>query len=69
MLNFATVVVLLTEVVKDASLKKIQSSEACYKSFRTLKHQLSQESIPFHLDFLRQFILEMDASDVGLRVV
>ncbi|CAM5162789.1 unnamed protein product [Natator depressus] len=67
--GFTSIAAPPTDLIKGGSPKKIHWNNNCEKAFNTVKNWLYQEPVLFNLDFSKEFILQMDASDVGLGAV
>ncbi|CAM4597036.1 unnamed protein product [Lepidochelys olivacea] len=67
--EFFSIVAPLSDPLKNESCKRIQWTTACEKAFQTLQTRLSQEPVLYSPDFTREFLLQTDASDIGLRAV
>lgn len=66
--HFATLAAPLTELTKK-SVSKIIWNDECENSFQTLKRQICQAPVLQTPDFTKQFLVQADASGVGLGAV
>uniref|UniRef100_A0A8C3H6S9 ribonuclease H n=1 Tax=Chrysemys picta bellii TaxID=8478 RepID=A0A8C3H6S9_CHRPI len=64
--DFASIAVPLSDLTKNSQPRQVQWSEQCERAFATLKEQLTREPVLRHPDFTKEFILQTDASEVGL---
>ncbi|CAM5084938.1 unnamed protein product [Natator depressus] len=67
--GFSSIAALLSDLLKNESPKRIQWTRACEEVFQTLKAQLCQEPKLYSPDFTKEFLLQTDTSDIGLRTV
>jgi hypothetical protein len=69
--NFASIAAPLTDLTRGSGIKKrlIIWTEACQKSFNTLKHLLSTSPVLQVVDMNKPFKIEVDASDRGCGAV
>lgn len=69
-LMFSAIAAPLTETLKGKDRKgKIHWTEACDEAFRVLKERLSSEPVLYMPNYQKEFLLQTDASDVGLGIV
>ncbi|GFY42542.1 retrovirus-related Pol polyprotein from transposon 297 [Trichonephila inaurata madagascariensis] len=67
---FSSLAAPLTELLKGKSKKGyIDWTSECQESFVQLKEKLSTNPVLYAPDFKRQFILQTDASDMGIGIV
>ncbi|GFY52475.1 retrovirus-related Pol polyprotein from transposon 297 [Trichonephila inaurata madagascariensis] len=67
---FSSLAALLTELLKEKSKKGyINWTSECQESFVQLKEKLSTKPVLYAPDFKRQFILQTNASDMGIGIV
>lgn len=59
----------LSDLLKNESPKRILWTRACEEVFQTLNAWLPQEPILYSPDFAKEFLLQTDASNVGLGAV
>lgn len=64
--DFSILTAPLMDLVKGTAPKQVWWTKKCDKVFRALQHWLSQEPVLFQPDFAKPFILQTDASDVGM---
>ena len=67
--NFSQVAAALTETTKKGQPNKVKWGDAQENAFRSLKRVLITNPILKLPDFTTPFILQTDASEVGLRAV
>jgi phospholipid-translocating ATPase len=67
--NYAAKAAPLTDLTKKSLPDKVNWSESCEKAFKELKEMLCQTPILRSPDFEKEFILQTDASDIGVGAV
>nr|XP_042705994.1 uncharacterized protein LOC122173677 [Chrysemys picta bellii] len=67
--DFASIAAPLSDLTKNSQPRQVQWSKQCERAFATLKEQLTREPVLRHPNFMKEFILQMDASEVGLGAV
>ncbi|CAF4889062.1 unnamed protein product, partial [Rotaria socialis] len=67
--SYATIAEPLIALTRHSDLKSFQWSEACQNSFETLRQRLIEAPIISYPRFDQPFILQLDASDVGLSAI
>ncbi|CAF4998130.1 unnamed protein product, partial [Rotaria sp. Silwood1] len=67
--NYATIAEPLIELTRNSDLKSFQWTEACHQAFSTLRQRLIEAPIIAYPRFDQSFILQLDASDVGLSAI
>ena len=67
--NYATISAPLTKLTTNASTKQFLWTPDCDTAFRTLKTCLCSSLVLIHPKFDREFILQTDASDIGLGAI
>ncbi|CAM4964110.1 unnamed protein product [Rotaria socialis] len=67
--SYATIAEPLIALTRHSDLKSFQWSEACQNSFETLRQRLIEAPIISYPQFDQPFILQLDASDVGLSAI
>ncbi|GBN21046.1 Retrovirus-related Pol polyprotein from transposon 412 [Araneus ventricosus] len=68
--NYATLVEPLTRALKGKTRKEsIEWTEEMEKALEKVKGKLMQKSVLFAPDFKREFIVQTDASDLGVGVI
>ena len=67
--NYATVAYSLTELTRKAKPEKVEWTEECSKAFEGLKQILMSEPVISSADFSKPFILQTDASEVGVGAI
>ncbi|CAF5209263.1 unnamed protein product, partial [Rotaria magnacalcarata] len=67
--SYATIAEPLIALTRHSDLKSFQWSEACQNSFETLRQRLIGAPIISYPRFDQPFILQLDASDVGLSAI
>lgn len=68
-LQFASIVALLTKLLTKDSLQHVHWTAECKEVFQTLKTHLCQERVLYSPDFVRGFTIQTDASEVGFGAV
>lgn len=64
-----TIAAPLSDLTKNSWPRNVRCLEDCERAFQTLKEHVIQEPIVFHSDFSKLFILQTEASEVGLWAV
>ncbi|XP_065407431.1 uncharacterized protein LOC135972648 [Chrysemys picta bellii] len=64
--DFASIAAPLSDLTKNSQPRQVQWTTQCERAFNTLKERLTQEPVLRHPDFTKEFILQTDASEVGL---
>ncbi|XP_078793179.1 uncharacterized protein LOC144987743 [Oryzias latipes] len=67
--HFADRAAVLTDLTRASAPNKVVWTEDCDAAFRDLKRAITSESVLYSPDFTRPFILQTDASAVGLGAV
>ncbi|KAK7108403.1 uncharacterized protein [Littorina saxatilis] len=67
--NFAAIALALTNLTRKNCSNKVQWTEVCEESFNTLREILSKPPVICLPDLSQPFVLQTDASDVGLGAV
>lgn len=68
--GYATIVEPLTRALKGKNRKeKIEWTEECEKAVKDLKQKLTDKPVLYAPDFTKEFIVQTDASDIGIGVV
>ncbi|KAG8187742.1 hypothetical protein JTE90_015612 [Oedothorax gibbosus] len=68
--GYATIVEPLTRALKGKNRKeKIEWTEECEKAVKVLKQKLTDRPVLYAPDFTKEFIVQTDASDIGIGVV
>ncbi|CAF4396540.1 unnamed protein product [Rotaria sp. Silwood2] len=67
--NYATIAEPLTELTRNSESKSFQWTEACQQAFSTLRQRLIEAPIIVYPRFDQPFILQLDASDVGISAI
>lgn len=67
--NFATIIAPITELIKSNSKNKFIWTEAAQKAFEEIIERLVSTPILANPDFSKEFIIQTDASDVGVGAV
>ncbi|KAK7092164.1 hypothetical protein V1264_009758 [Littorina saxatilis] len=67
--NFAAIALPLTELTRKICANKVQWTELCEESFNSLRQILSQQPVICLPDLSQPFVLQTDASDIGLGAV
>ncbi|XP_075770608.1 uncharacterized protein LOC142823438 [Pelodiscus sinensis] len=67
--NFATVAAPLTDLTRKEQPQNVKWTEQCNNAFERLKYELTHAPVLIQPDFNKPFILQTDASDLGLGAV
>ena len=67
--DFATVAAPLTDLTKSSKPQRVDWTRKCGEAFEKLKAALSSSPVLWSPDFTRPFVLQTDASDVGVGAV
>ena len=67
--DYASIATPLTDLTKNAAPNQVVWTERCERSFQKLKNLLCSEPVLRSPDFTKEFILQTDASDVGVGAV
>jgi phospholipid-translocating ATPase len=68
--EFSVIAAPLTDLLKGKNRKStVNWSEACQKAFEDLKSKLSENPVLYSPDFTKQFIIQCDASNLGIGIV
>ena len=67
--DFATVAAPLTDLTKSSEPHRVNWTSKCEEAFENLKAALSSSPVLRSPDFGRPFVLQTDASDVGIGAV
>ncbi|XP_075779243.1 uncharacterized protein LOC142827525 [Pelodiscus sinensis] len=67
--NFSTIAAPLTDLTKNQHPRRVEWSAECERAFQTLRDHLTRGPVLAQPDFDRPFILQTDASEVGLGAV
>ena len=67
--NFATKAVALTNLTKKSCSRRVKWESVCEEAFNALKNALAQATVLKVADPSKPFVLQTDASEVGLGAV
>ena len=67
--DYASIATPLTDLTKNAAPNQVVWTDRCERSFQKLKNLLCSEPVLRSPDFTKEFILQTDASDVGVGAV
>lgn len=68
-LQFATIVIPITDLLSKDSPRHLRWSNECKETFQSFKTRLCQQLVLYSPDFMQDFILQTDASERGLEAI